>query len=112
MGIPSSSSEANASASACPQSIPPSTIVPRRRSSCFASFGLIVNPSGTRRSSSLSARRRSASTAVSTASPVPALGSGSGCGAGGSAIDARRLCVGSAQRLGDLRHELLRVLGA
>ena len=90
MGMPSSSSEANASASAWPQSIPPSSRVSRRRSSWRASFGWTVKPSGTARSCSFSARSRSSATAVSTASPVPVVVvGGSTGGAGGSAIDAR-----------------------
>ena len=67
-GMPSTSSEANASASAWPQSIPPSSSAARRRSSWRASFGWTVKPSGTRSSSSFSSRRRSSRTAVSTAS--------------------------------------------
>ena len=58
--MPSSSSDANASASACPQSMPPCSIVSRRRSSWRASLGLTVKPRGTRSSCSFSARSRSA----------------------------------------------------
>ena len=61
IGVPSVSSEAKASASACAQSMPPSApSASRRRSSCLTSLGWTVKPSGTRSSSSLSARRRSA----------------------------------------------------
>ena len=60
MGIPSTSNEPNASASAWPQSIPPSSIVLSRRSSWLSSFGCTVKCSGTRSSSSFSSRRRSA----------------------------------------------------
>ena len=45
-GTPSTSSDAKASASAWPQSIPPSSSAARRRSSWLASFGLTVKPSG------------------------------------------------------------------
>ena len=47
IGVPSVSSEANASASACAQSMPPSApSASRRRSSCLTSFGWTVKPSG------------------------------------------------------------------
>ena len=66
-GVPSVSSEANASDSACAQSMPPSApSASRRRSSCLTSLGWTVKPSGTRSSSSLSCCRRSAETAVLT----------------------------------------------
>ena len=48
IGMPSTSSVANASASAWPQSMPPSSSASRRRSSCVVSFGWTVKPSGTR----------------------------------------------------------------
>ena len=70
MGMPSPRSDANASDSAWPQSMPPSRRASRRRSSCFASFGFNVNPSGTTSSCSFSSRSRSAGTAVTTAAPV------------------------------------------
>ena len=67
-GVPSVSSEAKASASACAQSMPPSApSASRRRSSCLTSFGWTVKPSGTRSSSSLSvAQARRPATAVLT----------------------------------------------
>ena len=66
-GTPSVSSEANASVSAWAQSMPPSSpSAVRRRSSCLTSFGWTVKPSGTVRSSALSARSSSAGTAVAT----------------------------------------------
>ena len=46
IGMPSTSSDANASASAWPQSIPPSSSASRRRSSCFSSFGCTREPVG------------------------------------------------------------------
>ena len=55
IGVPSVSSDAKASDSACAQSMPPSApTASRRRSSCLTSFGCTVKPSGTRSSSSLS----------------------------------------------------------
>ena len=55
IGVPSVTSDAIASASAWPQSMrPPSSSALRRRSSWPASFGWIVNDSGTRSSCSLS----------------------------------------------------------
>ena len=54
-GVPSVSSEAKASDSACAQSMPPSApSASRRRSSCLTSLGWTVKPSGVRSSSSLS----------------------------------------------------------
>ena len=59
MDVPSVRIDANASASACPQSIPPaSPIASRRRSSCLASRGCGVNDGGQRSSASLSSMRR------------------------------------------------------
>ena len=53
--MPSVSSEAKASDSACAQSMPPSApSASRRRSSCLTSLGCTVKPSGTASSSSLS----------------------------------------------------------
>ena len=60
------SSEAKASASAWPQSMPPSSSARGRRSSCRWSFGLTVKPSGTRASCSVSRRSRLRLTTVST----------------------------------------------
>src|ERR1700759_1599482 len=58
IGVPSVKSDANASASACAQSIPPaSPSASRRRSSCLTSFGCTVKPSGTLSSSSPILRR-------------------------------------------------------
>ena len=59
IGVPSVSSEANASASACAQSMPRRVGAPsasRRRSSCLTSLGWTVKPSGTRSSSLPSSR--------------------------------------------------------
>ena len=67
IGVPSLSSEAYASDSACAQSMPPfSPTVSRRRSSCLISFGWTVKPSGMRSRSWLSESSRSAETAVLT----------------------------------------------
>ena len=64
-GTPSVSSDANASASAWAQVMPPSSpSASRRRSSWGTSFGWMVNPSGTASSCSLSERSTSAETAV------------------------------------------------
>ena len=78
MWVPSVRSEANASASAWPYSIGPSSSTSTRRISGLRSLRLIVKLSGTLSSSSLSERRRSSETAVSTSgllvrssSPVP-----------------------------------------
>ncbi len=70
-GTPSVSSDANASASACAQSMfgsdaALSASASWRRSSCLTSFGCTVKPSGTRSSCTPSSRRRVAGTAVST----------------------------------------------
>ena len=73
IGMPSSSRLAKASASACPQSMPPSRSASRRRSSCFASFGCTLKPS--RHGEQLLVQRLEpgrAGTAVSTAPPVSA----------------------------------------
>ena len=101
-GVPSVSSDANASASACAQSIPcspPAAVsASRRRSSCLTSFGWTVKPSGTRSSCSPSSRSRAAGTAVSTSglgersswySPV---GCSSPCSATSAILDFRRWC--------------------
>ena len=70
--MPSVSSEASASASACAQSIPPSgPSAVRRRSSCRSSLGWTVNPSGQVSSCSLSAVRNSGDSAVSNSCPAP-----------------------------------------
>ena len=62
---PSISSDAKASDSACPQSMPPaSPIASRRRSSCLARRGCTCNVSGHASSRSLSATSSSARTAV------------------------------------------------
>ncbi len=66
MWVPSQSSEAKASDSAWPNSIPPSSTVSTRFESGFRSLRWIVKPSGTRSSSSLSERMRFSETAVST----------------------------------------------
>ena len=65
--MPSVSSDAKASDSACDQSMPPSVpSASRRRSSCLTSLGWTVKPSGVRSSASLSSVSRSDSTAVVT----------------------------------------------
>ena len=83
MWTPSVSSEASASDSAWPNSIPPSSIASSRLPSGLRSLRWMVKLSGTRISSSFSLRTRSSGTAVSTlglrvrsSSPVPvAVGS-------------------------------------
>ena len=72
IGMPSVSRLANASASAWPQSIPPSRIASRRLSSCRRSFAFASKSSGSASSCSFSASSRSAETAVTTAPPVSA----------------------------------------
>ena len=72
--MPSTSSEAKASASACPQSIPPSSSAVRRRSSWRRSFGWTVKPSGTRSSSSFRGRSRSSGTRGRDVGSAPAAG--------------------------------------
>ena len=76
--MPSVSSDANASASACAYSIGPSSRISRRRSSGLRSLRWTVKLSGKVTSSSFSARIRFSETFVSTAglferssSPVP-----------------------------------------
>src|SRR5207249_6297724 len=54
----------------CPQSIPPSSIACKRRSSWPLSFGCTVKWSGTRSNSWFRSRKRSAATAVTTPSPL------------------------------------------
>ncbi len=67
IGVPSLSSDAKASDSACDQSIPPSSpSVSARRSSCLTSFGWTLKPGGIRSRSWLSSDSRSAATAVLT----------------------------------------------
>src|SRR6266699_1346909 len=65
IGVPSTSSDAKASDSACAHSIPSLDVsASRRRSSCFWSLGCIVKPSGTASSSPFSFLSASATTAV------------------------------------------------
>ena len=106
-GIPSTTSVASASASAWPQSIPPSSSASRRRSSWRASFGLTVKPSGVATSSRSSSRSRLSGTAVST-SPEPAGGVAPLC-SGGSAMDARSRSCASRSTVRRVVDQLLRV---
>ena len=93
---------------------PALTIVSWRRSSCLASFALIVNPSGTASSCSFSARSRSAATAVTTASPVVASRDGlrrDRRRRRALPIAVRSCSCADAQRGGDLGHERLGLVG-
>src|ERR671939_109600 len=91
-GVPSLSSEANASASAWAQSMPPSgSTVSRRRSSCLSSLGWTLKPSGSRSRSSLSAIRRSAETAVLTSGEGERHGRDAGGDVVGVDVDDRHV---------------------
>ena len=69
--MPSTSSDANASASACPQSMPPaSSRLARAAAAASSASGATVKSSGTRSSSLFSSRSRSAATAVTTAAAL------------------------------------------
>ena len=91
IGVPSLSSDAKASDSACAQSIPPSSpSVSARRSSCLTSFGWTLKPGGIRSRSWLSSDSRSAATAVLT----------SGDGRAVELVAARRLVAVARGELG------------